>query len=50
MSTLNPGTLMISTHAPRTGSDFKLFSDFLDDELFQPTLPARGATRVPMAS
>ena len=33
----------ISTHAPRTGSDF-VDSLFNEARLFQPTLPARGAT------
>ena len=34
----------ISTHAPRTGSDMPR-CPYCDDEIFQPTLPARGATR-----
>ena len=36
---------LISTHAPRTGSDF--FAPVVLDatERFQPTLPARGATK-----
>ena len=35
----------ISTHAPRTGSDadFPVFAD--SQQIFQPTLPARGATQ-----
>ena len=36
--------LGISTHAPRTGSDAKQYSSTLGAMLFQPTLPARGAT------
>ena len=35
----------ISTHAPRTGSDRCLGRVCSDDTKFQPTLPARGATR-----
>ena len=38
----------ISTHAPRTGSDFDLFFAHAVNGRFQPTLPARGATRCPM--
>ena len=39
------GVQTISTHAPRTGSD-RLFGQRGDaDSLFQPTLPARGATQ-----
>ena len=34
----------ISTHAPRTGSDDKAKTVFSPENLFQPTLPARGAT------
>ena len=34
----------ISTHAPRTGSDACLFGLFAKRLIFQPTLPARGAT------
>ena len=34
----------ISTHAPRTGSDFAWFQTPERRILFQPTLPARGAT------
>ena len=34
----------ISTHAPRTGSDTLYIVAEYDIELFQPTLPARGAT------
>ena len=35
----------ISTHAPRTGSDFLASASHCFRPLFQPTLPARGATR-----
>ena len=35
----------ISTHAPRTGSDQTLLSAVSTSRRFQPTLPARGATR-----
>ena len=35
---------IISTHAPRTGSDSKIFTFPIVQILFQPTLPARGAT------
>ena len=34
----------ISTHAPRTGSDTRSASISISQHLFQPTLPARGAT------
>ena len=34
----------ISTHAPRTGSDRDLFGNQQKQDVFQPTLPARGAT------
>ena len=34
----------ISTHAPRTGSDSPVFARRLTATVFQPTLPARGAT------
>ena len=34
----------ISTHAPRTGSDSFVANDYAAVALFQPTLPARGAT------
>ena len=34
----------ISTHAPRTGSDAATLGDAYFGDLFQPTLPARGAT------
>ena len=38
-------TQKISTHAPRTGSDLlQLFAEFFFKFVFQPTLPARGAT------
>ena len=38
----------ISTHAPRAGSDVPISSGFAASQLFQPTLPVRGATaRVP---
>ena len=40
----------ISTHAPRTGSDLFGFSDALRAFLFQPTLPARGATDLRLSS
>ena len=36
--------VLISTHAPRTGSDDARGGLSLMDDLFQPTLPARGAT------
>ena len=35
---------VISTHAPRTGSDAMLGNMCRESTLFQPTLPARGAT------
>ena len=35
---------LISTHAPRTGSDLACSAGAPDASLFQPTLPARGAT------
>ena len=35
---------LISTHAPRTGSDAKAAGDAIRAVTFQPTLPARGAT------
>ena len=34
----------ISTHAPRTGSDVAIRASMANLDLFQPTLPARGAT------
>ena len=37
---------MISTHAPRTGSDYDIYTADKDYLPFQPTLPARGATAV----
>ena len=37
--------LFISTHAPRTGSDGSGYGELALAALFQPTLPARGATR-----
>ena len=37
----------ISTHAPRTGSDFNVSSIQRSQCVFQPTLPARGATQRP---
>ena len=37
-------TSVISTHAPRTGSDNSRFRFIVSYALFQPTLPARGAT------
>ena len=36
---------VISTHAPRTGSDARLIEKRIHEGQFQPTLPARGATR-----
>ena len=36
---------LISTHAPRTGSDYSFFNASGTLGTFQPTLPARGATR-----
>ena len=36
--------LLISTHAPRTGSDGSRRRHLVRVHLFQPTLPARGAT------
>ena len=41
-STVSPP--IISTHAPRTGSDFNVYDEICKDFIFQPTLPARGAT------
>ena len=38
----------ISTHAPRTGSDFTSAKPLLKRWKFQPTLPARGATSLPL--
>ena len=38
------GVADISIHAPRTGSDEQLGLKQIDYELFQSTLPARGAT------
>ena len=40
----NISQLIISTHAPRTGSDRQAVGYIRRQELFQPTLPARGAT------
>ena len=40
---------IISTHAPRTGSDAMAANIAAGDFLFQPTLPARGATAAPPA-
>ena len=37
--------LAISTHAPRTGSDLNSSAVMPETVAFQPTLPARGATR-----
>ena len=37
---------MISTHAPRTGSDATVSGMTAEEFKFQPTLPARGATDV----
>ena len=34
----------ISIHAPRAGSDYSEIADFVDDDIFQSTLPVRGAT------
>ena len=42
--------LNISTHAPRTGSDFIATMALLRCTAFQPTLPARGATAFPAGS
>ena len=39
---------IISTHAPRTGSDVPAFGHICDSAVFQPTLPARGATFPPL--
>ena len=36
--------LVISTHAPRTGSDGDQYATVSYVDEFQPTLPARGAT------
>ena len=36
----------ISTHAPRTGSDTAVLTDWETVIVFQPTLPARGATKI----
>ena len=36
---------IISTHAPRTGSDYAVISYAEMEVRFQPTLPARGATQ-----
>ena len=41
----NPQWDLISTHAPRTGSDTKADGVLSEVKAFQPTLPARGATR-----
>ena len=38
--------LRISTHAPRTGSDAAKAPEKPPEEPFQPTLPARGATKI----
>ena len=35
---------IISTHAPRTGSDLRNLVNIVNSKEFQPTLPARGAT------
>ena len=46
MAFLNPDAV-ISTHAPRTGSDKKFLRRWKRQrKIFQPTLPARGATTV----
>ena len=37
--------LLISIHAPRTGSDWKAEGKLMTTEGFQSTLPARGATK-----
>ena len=47
MARYQKGLEAISTHAPRTGSDFKGHLIDLLPQLFQPTLPARGATILP---
>ena len=44
-SSLSLRPMYISTHAPRTGSDLMALVERLKIRLFQPTLPARGATR-----
>ena len=36
--------VVISIHAPREGSDLGIYHLFADGELFQSTLPVRGAT------
>ena len=41
---------LISTHAPRTGSDTLRKRDWLKTKAFQPTLPARGATSTSVAT
>ena len=41
---LVPALARISTHAPRTGSDFDTIQECIRNVQFQPTLPARGAT------
>ena len=38
---------VISIHAPRTGSDDLLVNGLWHDQIFQSTLPARGATTAP---
>ena len=45
ISALAPSDREISTHAPRTGSDSPRRPFQSQERLFQPTLPARGATR-----
>ena len=40
------GAFQISIHAPRTGSDLETTSDWCQIEVFQSTLPARGATAI----
>ena len=39
-------SIFISTHAPRTGSDVLWSARSSSSRSFQPTLPARGATRI----
>ena len=38
------GNITISTHAPHAGSDLEEFKWTVDQYVFQPTLPMRGAT------
>ena len=43
-------SVLISTHAPRTGSDKTGARPEMEDTIFQPTLPARGATSVRLST